>query len=460
MNAIKLEASYTELLSLNSALNYALQNSLPIRITQQSAKYQKCQLFGNMASALPVPSIGMTYGQTVQNIVSSQVHALNAIFQPTILLPIFQGGSQFYTMLGQYYRNKGWHESYYSSINDALMDVYQKYEDLVLQKTLLQVRLKAVEVSQTLLQLNMSLYKGGAESQLAIAQSRTQLGSDRQALIDQEAKFRLTSMALAYAMNAPLAVNLVPEESLITEQTLIDHKIGIDELLDIALKHRPELRQYEYFHLASRRNIPVATAPLYPTASLFGEFTMSETNQTQSFFAAQAAGGNSGSTAGAGVFGGIFDTTQGGYALNWNFSYAGLPNVANIAAVRALSRQTLLQANQELQNDRGEVREDYATMLCARAQIDNAAYGESTGKEALKQAQDGLRQGNTSNLELLTAQSNYLNIISCQAESICSSNIAQAKLLHDMGVISVNTLLHGFAISEKLPKHPSQKPTL
>ena len=189
MKAIKLEASYNESITLSSALNYALQNSLPIRITHESANYQRCQLAGNISSALPVPSVGATYGQTVQNIVSSEIHALQAVFQPTVLVPVFQGGSQFFSMLAQYYRNKGWHESLYISINDALFDVYQKYENLVLQRTLLQIRVKAVETSEEELRLNSSVYKGGAVSQFALMQSRTQLGTDRQALVDQQVNF-------------------------------------------------------------------------------------------------------------------------------------------------------------------------------------------------------------------------------------------------------------------------------
>jgi outer membrane protein TolC len=467
LKPIRLEASYNESVSLEFALNYALENNLPIRVTQQSARYQHYQVLEALGSALPIPSVALFYGQTAQNIVTSQANVLAAIYQPTILLPLFQGGAQVYSFLGQCYRSKGWHESLYTSINNTLLDVYQKYENVVYQRTLLQISAKAVENYEKLLQLNIEVGKARPDAQYGVMQSRTQLGIKKQALADQQLNYRLAALALAHAMNAPLAGNLIPRENVIAEKSLFDENIPLSSFFDIALTHRPELRQYEYFKLASHRNVPVAAASLYPNASLFGQYTYSETNEHQNPLALEqeavialnsaSSGGGSSATAGAGVFGGLFQTAQGGYGLNWEFGYCGIPTIANVAGVSALARQTGLQANQELQTVRQELRSDYATAITAKAQIDNSAFGVTAGKEALPVAEQSLLDGSVSNFQVIQIEENYFNLLSLQAQSIYLSNVSQAKILHDIGAISVKTLTKGYKISDELPNHPTPR---
>jgi outer membrane protein TolC len=467
LKPIRLEASYNESINLEGALNYALENNLPIRVTQQSSRYQHYQVFEALGSALPIPSVALFYGQTAQNIVTSQANVLAAIYQPTILLPLFQGGAQVYNLLGQCNRSKGWRQSLYASINDTLLDVDQKYENLVYQRTLLQISARAVENYERLLQLNVEVGKTHPDAQYGVMQARTQLGIKKHALADQQLNYRLAALALAHAMNAPLAGNLVPRESGISEKSIIDENTPISSLLNVALTHRPELRQFEYFKLAANRNIPVAAATLYPNASLYGQYTYSETNEHQNPLALEQEavialnsgdGGGAGSaTAGAGVFGGLFQTTQGGYGVTWEFAYCGIPVISNVAGVTALARQTGLQANQQLQVVRQQLRSDYATAITSRAQIDNAAFGLAAGRESLPVAEQNLLEGSVSNFQVIQVEESYFNLLALQAQSIYLSNVSQAKILHDIGAISVKTLTKGYAITDELPAHPTPR---
>jgi outer membrane protein TolC len=90
------------------------------------------------------------------------------------------------------------------------------------------------------------------------------------------------------------------------------------------------------------------------------------------------------------------------------------------------------------------VRSDYVTALSAREQIDNAAYGVDSSQEALRLAGLRLKSGYGTNLELITAQRDYINALYSQAQAIVASNLAQAQLLHDTGVLSTETLTSGY----------------
>ncbi len=89
-----------------------------------------------------------------------------------------------------------------------------------------------------------------------------------------------------------------------------------------------------------------------------------------------------------------------------------------------------------------QVRSSYLTSLAARKQIDTAASSLESATEALRLANLRLQAGTGTNLELIQAQRDYVVALTSQAQAIVASNQAQAQLLHDMGVITTESLLN------------------
>jgi outer membrane protein len=438
-NTIRLEATYDESITLAEALQYAVENNLAIKISRGSLDYQRFLLYGQVANALP--NLTVAYNLTHTNITNERIQSLARVFLTKVTYPVFQGGSVLYSILGQYYREKGWVEAYKASISDALLDLYQKYNNLLLARVLLQIRGKAVELSQEQVRVNQVKEREGTNARVTTLQSIAQLASDRQALLQQEVAVRQAALALNFSMNYPMGVNLVPVEETITEESLFQNNSSIDTLVRVALKRRPELREYELFKVAAARNIQVAAAPLYPQVALFQQFSYTNTTFTG---AGLTSASGSGSTAGAGVFGGLFETYQQGLGLVYTLTNMGVTNIANIAGANALKRQAGVQANQELQTVLQQVRSDYLSWRAAREQIDNAAHGVTASAEELRLAMLRLDQGVGTYVDVIQAQNDYINALTTQAQAIVGSNLAQAQLLHDTGIISTDTLLHGF----------------
>jgi outer membrane protein TolC len=277
---IRLEASYNEPLGLEEALRHALKYSLPIRIAKESWVYQRWQLFNEITDYLPSFAMGW-------NLTNSQIDpdltASNArVFSVSERFPLFAGGNALYGIITQYYRERGWKQSYCTSINDALLDVYRAYNNLRLNNALLQIRAKSLEVSESQLKVNNALYTAGTGTQFAIMQSRTQLGADQQLLLAQQVATRQAAIVLAYSLNIPLSINLIPRDQVLKEDSIIDERIGVDDLMGLTLAHRPELRQYELFQLGAARNVQLAASTLYPTAGAFTTYTHSSTTTYQS----------------------------------------------------------------------------------------------------------------------------------------------------------------------------------
>ena len=517
----RLDASYNEPISLPQALNYAMRNNLPIRISEESLVYQKSILWSDFAAFLP--SFSVNYGLTHSDVNPDTKSNAN-VFLTRLNFPVFTGGNVLYSTLAQVYRVKGWKEAYKITVNDTLLDIYQRYTNLILNHTLLRINAKSLEVSKLQLQQNERLYEAGTGTRFAIMQSRTQLATDRQAVLAQQVTTRQAAIQLANSLNMPLSANLIPVEQDLSEQSIVDEKLPINQILSVALRQRPELRQYEDFRLASLRNVQVGASPLYPSASFFVQFTHANTTfkgnenaldgtavsqislsgfgtgaasnvalgqaatfspgsnstaqsgantgaattvaasggtpiattqsgslVTSGAVAPSIIGGGGGSissnningtnTSTVGVFPGLFNTLQCGFALSWSLSNMGLNSAANIVSLRALARQSLLQANQEIMAVSEQVRSSYLSSLAARKQIDTAASSLESATEALRLADLRLQAGTGTNLELIQAQRDYVLALTSQAQAIVASNQAQAQLLHDMGAITPESLI-------------------
>jgi len=510
---IRLEATYNEPVDLEEALQHAVKYNFNVAVEKESWIYQKWGFYARIWSYLPVPSSSVSLNYSSSHVAPDATVSNARSFVAGQGYPLFAGGSAFYSLLSQFYREKGWGQNYAQSVNDALLSVYLAYNALRLNTTLLQIKAKAVEVSASDLHVNNALFVARAGTKFAVMQSRTQLAADQQELLKQQVTTRQAAITLSVALNAALAANLVPKNSALSEDDIIDERLSIDDLVGYGLKHRPDLRMYELYQIASGRDVQTTASSLYPNVSAttgfahastttdpstqnqnlslwqqaiaFNQQTLANQSGAAASVASGAAGSSSNATAGstaassassttsssssssssssilsgsnanAGIFSGLTNTLQEGFSLNWSLPNLGLTTIFNIVSARALSRQSMWQANQALLLAEQQIRNSYLTAVTARAQIDTAAYGVDSSREALRLAQVRLKTGVGTNLELIQAQRDFIASLIAQATSISDSNAAQTQLLHDTGLITVDTIVKGF-----FPDRPFKRPRI
>lgn len=523
---IQLDATYNEALSLREALLLTLRHNLPIAIARENWNYQRYQLLAALAGI--VPTYSLQYGLTGTH-VAPITNAHSFLFVSQVRYPVFQGGAIFYNVLSQYYRDVAWKCAYKSTVSDKLLEVFTLYNNLSLQDTLLSIQAKSVLLDEEFLKYNLAMYDAGTNTQYGVMEARTQLLLDREKLSKQEASRRQAALALAFALNVPLSANLVTKDRVLKVANIIDQRLRIGDCLDLALKNRAELRQYELFRFAAARSVQAAASSLYPQLSFFSAYTRTHVtvsppqngnllngeaagqvaaaqesqgnvvtntalNQTASIspdskntgteganmFATVVAGGggspianvqggslvtsgavapifgassvtgrtgssniNGANTASAGVFPGASTNIQNGFSLSWTLSNMGLSNLGNIMSARALSRQALLQANQELQLVCNQVRSAYVQILWLNKRIDCAASTTQSARNALQFSEMRLKAGVGNNLEVIYARRDYIKALSYQASAIAELNQVQAQLLYNMGLVSIDKLTAG-----------------
>jgi len=455
LNPFQLDANSSSELNLKRALSLGLNRNLDLAINRTNAKQLQNAYYSSLGNFLPDPTLGYTdffpdgkigLPASIGSLFGASsaltgIAAATSSTKSTIRIrspfEIMHAGLDFYAFRGgsvlfgsqqskHNYQASKFQEN--ASLSDTLLTITQNYYNLVLAETLLQIRIQAVRTSEEQLRRNVDRFHSGLATKLDVLQSKTQLSRDRQALIDQQTNRRSAAIALSNSLYTDLGEDYIPIELNVRKIRLIDPRLNIADILQLAIDYRPELKQYEELRLAAKKAILVAAANLQPSVLLSGNV--------------YGIGGPSNVEA-LGVF-----TVN----INWRLRGFGTVDTFNVQQAKWQARQTRLQAQKELQTVLNQVRNSYLQILDKEQNIEEASNEVESSLEELRLAQLRKINGLGINLDVITAQRDYTQALIDKAQALINFDIAQAQLLHDMGLISIDALTNGKLLSKSRAK--------
>lgn len=435
LKPIQLEASFTEPLSLKAALMEARANNLPINISKTAlaaSRYKFLGTFGNF-----VPSMSMNY---VPEFTKSggQTQTSNPYFI-TMLYPVFIGGQAIFTTFQRLHEMRAERGTFNTSINDVLLDTYLKYYDLIYNHAVLDLRSKSLEVAATQLAINQDLRTAGLGTDFEIMQAKTLYSLEKQRLVRQEVQVRRAALQLCVALNKSVIQNVVPAETEISRQSLVESAQTPEHLTAIAVQNRPELAKWEELRLAAKNEMRASASPLLPRAAFFTNNSMNISGSGSNIIiptgGASAAGGVTSSTSG-----GANSSFSGGFILNWLVEGAGISNVGDTLKAKMNARKAFLEGREELLKISAQVRDAYLDTRAAETEIDVTSDAVASATEQLRMANVRLTHQIGTNLEVIQAERDYIDAVSRRIEAFVTFKKSQARLLHATGLISVDTL--------------------
>jgi outer membrane protein TolC len=108
----------------------------------------------------------------------------------------------------------------------------------------------------------------------------------------------------------------------------------------------------------------------------------------------------------------------------------------------------MLQAQKELQTICNQVRNSYIASLDKERNLEESTNEVRSSLEELRLAELRKSSGLGINLDIITGQRDYTQARVDQAQALIDFNIAQAQLLHDLGMISTEALTSRKLLSE------------
>ncbi|CAN5150226.1 hypothetical protein BH10CYA1_BH10CYA1_60260 [soil metagenome] len=455
LNPFSLDASNSTPITLKNALDIGLDRNLDLAISLTQTKQSKFSYYSALGKFLPDPTAGFSeyfarghvglpfnffaaqgnlassalgnsaLGGAASTISSSGRDSTVTVNRPFIVMHAggeffaYRGGSVLFGALQARNTYRARTQGERATLSDTLLTIAQNYYNLVLAETVLRIRIDAVKTSEEQLRRNQARFHSGLATNLEVLQSKTQLSRDRQALVDQQIDRRSAAITLSNTLNIDLGGDLKPATNVVQKIRLVDPHLSVGQVLQMAIDHRPELKQYEQLRLAAKKAIIVSTSGLQPTVSLSG----------------QAYGIGPPSNVNA----------LGVFSVNANWRLKGLATVDSMEAVRAKweARQAALQSQKELQTVCSQVRNSYLKILDKERNIVEASNEVTSSAEELRLAELRKTSGLGINLDIITAQRDYTQARVSKAQAIIDYNIAQVQLLHDTGQISIAGLTSG-----------------
>ncbi|MBI3911278.1 MAG: TolC family protein [Armatimonadetes bacterium] len=126
---------------------------------------------------------------------------------------------------------------------DVLLEATARYANLQLAQGLVRVAEQSVFQAQELVRQTEGLQQGGLALNADVLRARAQLGEEHQRLVEAQREFKAASISLATLLRLPPAVTLVASELQVEMRTLVPPDATPDQLVERALKQRPELTQ-------------------------------------------------------------------------------------------------------------------------------------------------------------------------------------------------------------------------
>ena len=302
-----------------------------------------------------------------------------------------------------------------SQRQDSILTAAQGYFDMVKAKTLVGVVNEAIQISQNYQeQLHAAVGSGIAfrGDELRVQSQTEHYRITLEQALEEE---RVAGVHLAQTLHLDSTVVLVPQEPGLAPVTLFSTNANMQNLVEQAVRARPELKQSQSFLAASRAAKNGAVyGPLIPSvgAQVFG------------------GGLGGGPDGGSGNFGAEADYTVG---LSWRIGPGGLFDSGRIDASKARLAAAQLADSKLKDVVSSQVVASFVRMKSTAAQIQLAERNLNTASETLRLTQQRKQYGVGVVLEDIQAQQALTQARSDFVTAMAEHNKAQYGLNKAIG---------------------------
>ena len=267
----------------------------------------------------------------------------------------------------------------------------------------IRIRRKAVENAERSLRDTKARERAGVGTKFDVLQSEVQLANARQDLLNAEAAQLVARRELSRQLNYPPTIEITAADKI---APVIEWKLPLEESIVLAVRNRAELDISRLQREVARNQANTSLARLGPQVSVFTNL-------------------NTASDFSRGI--GIGTGYQIGATLNWNL-YDGGRTAARVDQFKADQATAESRFEQAARQARYDVEESYINQRSRLQQIETATLAVKNAEEALRLARLRLDAGVGTQLEVITAESDFTRADVNRVQAIIGYNQSRANL--------------------------------
>ncbi|WP_282080780.1 TolC family protein [Aquimarina algiphila] len=306
---------------------------------------------------------------------------------------------------------KAQQETYNAAELDAILNASVAYFNALILKTNEQIQNQNLQVTKKNLQIANQNFEAGESGKSDVLRFKSQMAQNTQSLIDADNQRLQALNTINQLMNNPIATEIDIEDAEISEGLFKDYKYEdfleilddpklrpslIEFLVEEAKKNAPELKNINYNVEATQRNYRFNTTGRFiPTVALQGSYSLAFSESGK----------------GVTIPVGFPNPPDGTYNVGLNLS---LPifqqNQRNInrQTAKIQEDQLVIQKENVELNIEKNVNDILLDMINQIANIEISKVSEEAAKESLDLTQNAYAEGAVPLIQLIDAQTNYL----------------------------------------------------
>ena len=385
-----------EVLTLEDAVKTALSNNYDIRVAANNDKINKANVSAGNAGMLPQIGATITDSNGLQNVSQTRsdgtssslnnARSSNLSYGVGLGWTVFDGFKMFATLDQLKALQKLGEAQMKQTILSKIGDVTTTYFNLVQQQQQLMALDTTIVISKQRLTLAQNRFSIGKASKLEVLNAQVDMNSDTTAYLKQKELYANTKIVLNQILARDTKMDFR-----VTDAILVDDKLVLQELTDLAQKQNPQLEAQIINKKVSELQLKQIKAGRYPTVSVNTGYTVTDTHSmlgytTQSY----STGLNYGFSASLNLFNGFYQNR------NEKIARFQIEN-ASIA---------IEQQNKLLESQLNTAFQTYLTNLeLTKLEKTN----EAIAKQNMDITFDKFKIGTITTIEFRTAQLNYIN---------------------------------------------------
>lgn len=405
--AIGARRTAAETLTLDQCIEIALRQNATIltpglKVGMTSAREGVWTAWGGI---LPSLSGGMNYNWSKMSGGSSSSWSADL----GINQRLFDGLANYYTIREAQQSLAGYRQQYRSAELSLILQVKQRYYDVLRAKGLLAVDSGAVERSKKDLETIQSMFDLGSKSRSDLLKAKVRLGTAQVSLISRKNAYGVSLAALNNILNR----NVSTPFELADVSSAPDIGVSYDQALKEAESNSPQLLAARAEVEANRSSLGIARAAYFPDLSW---------SAGRSYSADKRAD--------------LFDSDNGRWGVGLSLSYTvfdGFLKKSNYSRANVSLKTSREGLAQEQNNVALAVRQAYLGWELAKDKMALADETENSAQEDFNLAQEKYNLGAGTILELLDAQVSLTQAQTDKVNALYDYHLAIAALESAMG---------------------------
>lgn len=284
-----LQAQETQTITLQEAINLALENSNQLKVAENNVQESKYQERSEKADYLPSVdasmsgsrNIGRTFDQNIGAITTDANNSFSSSLSGS--LPIFSGLNNLHTLRSSQYDRRSSEENLQRIREDVIFNAASSYLQYILDQEFLKIERENLAAAEKTLEQVEAQVEVGSRPMGDLYTQESEVASIELSLVNAENNLQSSRLELIQTLRVDPLGDYEFTTPEIDEGNVASIDYDLDQLVEMALENRSDLKSEELNIESIKHQLSATRGNLLPSLSLSGSISSNYTQRIEEF---------------------------------------------------------------------------------------------------------------------------------------------------------------------------------